>query len=116
VSGFYRRAWECVTEEGCAYGGAAQPHHGVGRNSSSLVPKPSAAAFQCPAGPKKLLDPDTHQESRGVLGLGWCRRWKALAIDVGTTSIRTAIVDANGTVTPRATCQRLERTRRIPVK
>jgi len=26
---------------------------------------------------------------------------KALAIDVGTTSIRTAIVDANGTVTTR---------------
>jgi len=60
-------------------------------------PKPSQRV-QCPAGPKETARPRQHHESRSSRP-GWCAVVKALAIDVGTTSIRTAIVDANGTVT-----------------
>jgi alkyldihydroxyacetonephosphate synthase len=69
VSGFYRRAWECVTEEVLRHGGALSHHHGVGRNRARFVPEALGSAFSVLRDLKKLLDPDSIMNP-GVLGLG----------------------------------------------
>jgi alkyldihydroxyacetonephosphate synthase len=69
ATNFYRRAWECVTEEVLAHGGALSHHHGVGRNRARFVPGALGSAFGVLQGVKKLLDPADIMNP-GVLGIG----------------------------------------------
>ena len=69
VTGFYRRAWDCVTEEVLGHGGALSHHHGVGRNRARFVPEALGSGFSVLQDLKKLLDPDNIMNP-GVLGLG----------------------------------------------
>jgi alkyldihydroxyacetonephosphate synthase len=69
VTDFYRRAWECVTGEVLAHGGALSHHHGVGRNRARFVPEALGSAFSVLEGVKRLLDPDNIMNP-GVLGIG----------------------------------------------
>jgi alkyldihydroxyacetonephosphate synthase len=69
VTGFYRRAWDCVTEEVLGHGGALSHHHGVGRNRARFVPEALGSGFSILQDLKKLLDPDNIMNP-GVLGLG----------------------------------------------
>jgi alkyldihydroxyacetonephosphate synthase len=69
VTDFYRRAWECVTEEVLGHGGALSHHHGVGRNRARFVPEALGSAFSILQDVKKLLDPDDIMNP-GVLGIG----------------------------------------------
>jgi alkyldihydroxyacetonephosphate synthase len=66
---FYRRAWECVTEEVLAHGGALSHHHGVGRNRARFVPEALGSAFSVLQDVKGLLDPENIMNP-GVLGIG----------------------------------------------
>jgi alkyldihydroxyacetonephosphate synthase len=69
VTGFYRRAWECVTKEVLALGGALSHHHGVGRNRARFVPEALGSGFDVLVNLKHQLDPDNIMNP-GVLGLG----------------------------------------------
>jgi len=69
VTAFYRRAWECVTEEVLSHGGALSHHHGVGRNRARFVPEALGSAFSILEDVKKLLDPDDIMNP-GILGIG----------------------------------------------
>jgi alkyldihydroxyacetonephosphate synthase len=69
VTGFYRRAWECVTKEVLELGGALSHHHGVGRNRARFVPEALGDAFGVLRDLKGQLDPDNIMNP-GVLGLG----------------------------------------------
>ncbi len=66
---FYRRAWECVTNEVLRHGGALSHHHGVGRNRARFVADALGGAFNVLRGVKRQLDPDNIMNP-GVLGLG----------------------------------------------
>jgi alkyldihydroxyacetonephosphate synthase len=68
VTGFYRRAWECVTQEVLHHGGALSHHHGVGRNRARFVPEALGTAFGLLQDLKRQLDPDNIMNP-GVLGL-----------------------------------------------
>jgi alkyldihydroxyacetonephosphate synthase len=69
VIGFYRRAWECVTNEVLRHGGALSHHHGVGRNRARFVPDALGSAFNVLQELKRQLDPDNIMNP-GVLGIG----------------------------------------------
>jgi alkyldihydroxyacetonephosphate synthase len=69
VTGFYRRAWECVTSEVLGHGGALSHHHGVGRNRARFVADALGDAFGVLQDLKRQLDPDNIMNP-GVLGLG----------------------------------------------
>ncbi len=69
VEGFYRRAWECVTNEVLRHGGALSHHHGVGRNRARFVPDALGSAFPVLQAMKHQFDPDNIMNP-GVLGLG----------------------------------------------
>ncbi len=69
VTGFYRRAWECATEEVLRHGGALSHHHGVGRNRARFVPDALGSAFGLLESIKELLDPENIMNP-GVLGVG----------------------------------------------
>jgi alkyldihydroxyacetonephosphate synthase len=69
VTGFYRRAWECVTEEVLHHGGALSHHHGVGRNRARFVPEALGGGFSVLQDVKKMLDPENIMNP-GVLGIG----------------------------------------------
>jgi alkyldihydroxyacetonephosphate synthase len=69
VIGFYRRAWECVTNEVLRHGGALSHHHGVGRNRARFVPDALGSAFSVLQELKRQLDPDNIMNP-GVLGIG----------------------------------------------
>ena len=66
---FYRRAWECVTNEVLRHGGALSHHHGVGRNRARFVADALGSAFSVLQELKRQLDPDNILNP-GVLGLG----------------------------------------------
>ncbi len=68
-TGFYRRAWECVTNEVLRHGGALSHHHGVGRNRARFVPEALGSAFGVLSDLKRLFDPDNIMNP-GVLGVG----------------------------------------------
>ncbi|MGD0854094.1 MAG: FAD-binding oxidoreductase [Acidimicrobiales bacterium] len=69
VTGFYRRAWECVTKEVLNVGGALSHHHGVGRNRARFAPEALGSGFGVLVNLKHQLDPDNIMNP-GVLGLG----------------------------------------------
>jgi alkyldihydroxyacetonephosphate synthase len=69
VIGFYRRAWECVTNEVLRHGGALSHHHGVGRNRARFVPDALGSAFNVLQELKRQLDPNNIMNP-GVLGIG----------------------------------------------
>ena len=69
VTGFYRRAWDCVTREVLGAGGALSHHHGVGRNRARFVADALGSSFGILQDLKRLLDPDNIMNP-GVLGLG----------------------------------------------
>jgi alkyldihydroxyacetonephosphate synthase len=69
ATGFYRRAWECVTEEVLRHGGALSHHHGVGHNRARFVPEALGSGFSILQDLKRLLDPENIMNP-GVLGLG----------------------------------------------
>jgi alkyldihydroxyacetonephosphate synthase len=69
VTGFYRRAWECVTYEVLARGGALSHHHGVGRNRARFIADALGPAFGVLQDLKHWLDPEDIMNP-GVLGLG----------------------------------------------
>jgi len=69
VTGFYRRAWECVTDVVLRHGGALSHHHGVGRNRARFVPEALGGGFSVLQDLKKMLDPENILNP-GVLGLG----------------------------------------------
>jgi alkyldihydroxyacetonephosphate synthase len=69
VTGFYRRAWDCVTQEVLSAGGVLSHHHGVGRNRARFVPDALGSSFGVLQDLKRLLDPDNIMNP-GVLGLG----------------------------------------------
>jgi alkyldihydroxyacetonephosphate synthase len=69
VTDFYRRAWECVTHEVLAHGGALSHHHGVGRNRARFVADALGDGFGVLQDLKRQLDPDNIMNP-GVLGLG----------------------------------------------
>jgi alkyldihydroxyacetonephosphate synthase len=69
VTGFYRRAWECVTAEVLANGGALSHHHGVGHNRARFMAEALGGAFDVLRDLKRVLDPHDIMNP-GVLGLG----------------------------------------------
>jgi alkyldihydroxyacetonephosphate synthase len=69
VTGFYRRAWECVSEEVVRRGAALSHHHGVGRNRARFVPDALGSSFGVLQDLKRLLDPENILNP-GVLGIG----------------------------------------------
>jgi alkyldihydroxyacetonephosphate synthase len=69
VTGFYRRAWDCVTQEVLSGGGVLSHHHGIGRNRARFVPDALGSSFGVLQDLKRLLDPDNIMNP-GVLGLG----------------------------------------------
>jgi alkyldihydroxyacetonephosphate synthase len=69
VTGFYRRAWECVTTEVLRHGGALSHHHGVGHTRARFVSDALGSAFALLTGLKHQLDPDNIMNP-GVLGIG----------------------------------------------
>jgi alkyldihydroxyacetonephosphate synthase len=66
---FYRGAWDVVTREVLASGGALSHHHGVGRNRARFVESALASAFPLLTSLKSMLDPEGIMNP-GVLGLG----------------------------------------------
>ena len=69
VIGFYRRAWQCATNEVLRHGGALSHHHGVGRNRARFVPDALGSAFNVLQELKRQLDPNNIMNP-GVLGIG----------------------------------------------
>jgi alkyldihydroxyacetonephosphate synthase len=69
MTSLYRRAWDCVTNEVLARGGALSHHHGVGRNRARFVADALGDAFVVLQDLKRQLDPDNIMNP-GVLGLG----------------------------------------------
>jgi alkyldihydroxyacetonephosphate synthase len=69
MTSLYRRAWDCVTNEVLARGGALSHHHGVGRNRARFVAEALGGAFDVLQDLKRQLDPDNIMNP-GVLGLG----------------------------------------------
>jgi alkyldihydroxyacetonephosphate synthase len=69
VTGFYRRAWECVSDEVLNHGGALSHHHGVGRNRARFVAEALGSSFGVLQDLKTLLDPENIMNP-GVLGIG----------------------------------------------
>ena len=69
VTDVYRRAWDVVTREVLALGGALSHHHGVGHNRARFVPEALGSAFSVLQDVKRLLDP-LNIMNPGVLGLG----------------------------------------------
>jgi alkyldihydroxyacetonephosphate synthase len=66
---FYRAAWDVVTHEVMASGGAISHHHGVGRNRARFVAGALGDAYSLLVAMKSLLDPGNILNP-GVLGLG----------------------------------------------
>jgi alkyldihydroxyacetonephosphate synthase len=66
---FYRAAWDAVTFQVMASGGAISHHHGVGRNRARFVPRALAQAYPLLTGIKALLDP-SNLLNPGALGIG----------------------------------------------
>jgi alkyldihydroxyacetonephosphate synthase len=64
AEGYYRRAWEVVTEATMAAGGAISHHHGIGLNRARFLPGALGPAFGVLAEVKLALDP------RGILNPG----------------------------------------------
>ena len=95
---FYRRAWDVAMAEVMSAGGAVSHHHGVGRNRARFVARALGDGLPLLEGVKALLDRSGHHESwRARSRSGAVVR--ALSIDVGSSSLRTAIVDEGGVVT-----------------
>jgi alkyldihydroxyacetonephosphate synthase len=69
VTGFYRRAWECVSDEVLRHGGALSHHHGVGHNRARFVPAALGSGYRVLEDLKRLLDPENIMNP-GVLGIG----------------------------------------------
>ena len=69
VTGLYRRAWECVTNEVLARGGTLSHHHGVGHNRARFMSQALGGAFDVLRDLKGVLDP-LDIMNPGVLGLG----------------------------------------------
>jgi alkyldihydroxyacetonephosphate synthase len=69
VTGFYRRAWECVCDEVLRHGGALSHHHGVGHTRARFVPAALGSSYRVLEELKRLLDPDDIMNP-GVLGIG----------------------------------------------
>ncbi len=66
---FYRAAWDSVTQQVIASGGAISHHHGIGRNRARFVPRALAEAYPVLTGIKALLDP-RNILNPGTLGIG----------------------------------------------
>ena len=66
---FDRAAWDVVTHEVMASGGAISHHHGVGRNRARFVAGALGDAYSLLVAMKSLLDPGNILNP-GVLGLG----------------------------------------------
>jgi alkyldihydroxyacetonephosphate synthase len=66
---FYRAAWDIVTHQVMANGGAISHHHGIGRNRARFVPSALGDAYPVLAGIKALLDP-RNILNPGALGIG----------------------------------------------
>jgi alkyldihydroxyacetonephosphate synthase len=66
---FYRAAWDTVTQQVMASGGAISHHHGVGRNRARFVSNALGDEYHLLASIKKLLDPHDILNP-GVLGIG----------------------------------------------
>jgi alkyldihydroxyacetonephosphate synthase len=69
VTGLYRQAWERVTTEVVARGGALSHHHGVGHNRARFMTQALGGAFDVLRDLKGVLDP-LDIMNPGVLGLG----------------------------------------------
>lgn len=69
VTGLYRQAWERVTNEVLARGGALSHHHGVGHNRARFMSQALGGAFDVLRDLKRVLDP-LDIMNPGVLGLG----------------------------------------------
>lgn len=66
---FYRAAWDAVTRQVIASGGAISHHHGVGRNRARFVSSALGDEYHVLASIKNLLDPHDILNP-GVLGIG----------------------------------------------
>ena len=66
---FYRAAWDTVTHQVLASGGAISHHHGIGRNRARFVPRALGSAYPLLTGIKALLDP-ANLLNPGALGIG----------------------------------------------
>jgi alkyldihydroxyacetonephosphate synthase len=66
---FYRAAWDAVTYQVMASGGAISHHHGIGRNRARFVPDALGTAYPVLTGIKALLDP-RNILNPGALGIG----------------------------------------------
>jgi alkyldihydroxyacetonephosphate synthase len=66
---FYRSAWDVVTHQVLASGGAISHHHGIGRNRARFVPRALGSAYPLLTGIKALLDP-ANLLNPGALGIG----------------------------------------------
>jgi alkyldihydroxyacetonephosphate synthase len=66
---FYRAAWDIVTHQVMANGGAISHHHGIGRNRARFVPSALGDTYPVLAGIKALLDP-RNILNPGALGIG----------------------------------------------
>jgi alkyldihydroxyacetonephosphate synthase len=66
---FYRAAWETVTNQVLASGGAISHHHGIGRNRARFVARALGSAYPLLTGIKELLDP-ANLLNPGALGIG----------------------------------------------
>ena len=95
---FYREAWDRAMDEVIALGAAISHHHGVGRSRARFVARSLGASYSLLEDLKSLLGPRRTIKPR-------CARprrravVRALALDVGSSSVRTAVVDEQGAVT-----------------
>ena len=58
VDGYYRRAWDAVTNATLDNGGALSHHHGIGLNRSRYLPAALGSAYPVLAAIKTTLDPN----------------------------------------------------------
>jgi alkyldihydroxyacetonephosphate synthase len=66
---YYRTAWDAVTRDVLARGGALSHHHGVGRNRARFMADALGDSFDLVRSLKAVLDPN-NVLNPGVLGLG----------------------------------------------